>query len=279
MNHKTGTFQNSSGAILHYQLWLPNEEPKSIVALCHGIGEHSGRYMNLVHPLTAQAYAVCGYDHVGHGLSSGQRGHIASWEDYRSGLQACLHMIQTTFPDPPVFLFGHSMGSLIALDHIQRYPDGLQGLILSGTAIDTGGATSQWKILLAKVLSSLWPTFSIDLGLDSNGLSRDPQVVKAYEDDPLVQGKVSARWGTEMMAAQARTSQHPEQVRLPVLFLHGQDDPLSLVSGVRNFYAKIPYADKKLFVYEGGLHEPHNDLEHTRVAQDLVGWLEQHLPT
>jgi len=278
MEQKTGTFQNSNGAVLHYQLWLPREEPKSVVVICHGIGEHSGRYMNLVHPLTTQVYAVCGYDHVGHGLSSGQRGHITSWEDYQSGLRACLQMVQSTFPDLPVYLYGHSMGSLIVLDHIQRHPDNLQGLIMSGTAFDTGGATSQWKILIAKVLSNLWPTFSIELGLDSNGLSRDPQVVQAYEDDPLVQGKVSARWGTEMMAAQLRTSQLPEQVRLPVLFLHGEDDPLSLVSGARVFYAKISFPDKELFVYEGCLHEPHNDLEHTRVAEDLIDWLNRHLP-
>jgi alpha-beta hydrolase superfamily lysophospholipase len=278
MNHTTGTFQNPGGDKLHYQTWQPNRDPKAVMVICHGVGEHSGRYMNLVHPLTEQGYAVVGYDHLGCGQSEGQRGHINSWEDFSCCLGVCLEMVHNHFPDLPVFLYGHSMGSLIALDYVQQSPVGLQGLILSGTALETGGAASPWKIVVAKLLSRIWPNFSLELGLDTNGLSRDPQVVQAYEADPLVQGKVSTRWGTEMLEAQARIAGYPERVQLPVLFLHGQEDPLSLLSGAQDFYAKIAYPDKKMLIYDGCRHEPHNDPEHARVAQDLIGWLDEHLP-
>ena len=204
MNHTTGTYQSADGDGLHYQLWQPNGDPKAVIVICHGVGEHSGRYMNLIHPLTEQDYAVCGYDHLGCGQSTGQRGHINSWDNFRSGLRSCLQLVQSNFPGLPVFLYGHSMGALIALDYIQRSPQGLQGVVLSGTPIEPAGVGTPAKELVAKLLSRVWPTFSIDLGLDPGGLSRDPRVVQAYKEDPLVQRNVTVRWGTEAMSTQAQ---------------------------------------------------------------------------
>lgn len=278
MNHTTGTFQSPGGDELVYQTWQPNGDPKAVMIICHGVGEHSGRYMNLVHPLTEQGYAVMGYDHLGCGQSAGQRGHINSWEDFRSGLRSCLGLVQTSYPNIPVFLYGHSMGALIALDFIQRSPQELQGVILSGTPIEPAGVGTPAKELIAKLLSRVWPTYSIDLGLNPASLSRDSQIVKAYQEDPLVQRNVTVRWGTEAMSIQSHTAQRPDLIQLPVLFIHGSDDPLNLLSGVRRFFQNISYPDKQLHVYQGSLHEPHNDLEHDQVAQDIINWLDGHLP-
>jgi alpha-beta hydrolase superfamily lysophospholipase len=278
MNHSTGTFQIADEVELYYQLWLPSNHPRGVMTISHGVGEHSGRYMNLVCPLTENNFAVCGFDHLGCGKSVGQRGHIKSWEDFRSGLRTCLQFIQSRYPDLPVFLYGHSMGALIALEYIQQTPKGLQGVILSGTPIEPAGVRTPIKELLAKLLSGIWPTFSIDLGLDPADLSHDPQVILAYKEDPLVQKFVSVRWGTEAISTQEHTAGRPDLIQLPVLFIHGSDDPLNLVSGVRKYFEQVSYPDKQLLIYEGSLHEPHNDLEHARVARDLIAWLEQHLP-
>jgi alpha-beta hydrolase superfamily lysophospholipase len=170
------------------------------------------------------------------------------------------------------------MRALIALDYIQQSPEGLQGVILSGTPIEPAGVRTPAKEILAKLLSGIWPTFSIDLGLDPANLSHDPQVVQAYVEDPLVQKFVSVRWGTEAISTQEHTAGQPGLIQLPVLFIHGSDDPLNLVSGVRKFIEQISFPDKQLLIYEGSLHEPHNDFVHSRVAQDLITWLEQHLP-
>jgi alpha-beta hydrolase superfamily lysophospholipase len=278
MNHTTGTFQSPGGDELVYQTWQPNGDPKAVMVICHGVGEHSGRYMNLVHPLTEQGYAVVGYDHLGCGQSAGQRGHINSWEDFRSGLRSCLGLVQTSYPNIPVFLYGQSMGALIAMDFIQRSPQGLQGGILSGSPIEPAGVGTPAKEMIAKLLSRVWPTYSIDLGLDPASLSRDHHIVQAYKEDPLVQRNVTVRWGTEAMSIQSHTARRPDLIQLPVLFIHGSDDPLNLLSGVRKFFNEIPYPDKQLYEYKGSLHEPHNDLEHDRVAQDLIKWLDEHLP-
>jgi alpha-beta hydrolase superfamily lysophospholipase len=277
MMNTSGKFQAAGPIELFYQTWLPEDSAKAILVICHGVGEHSGRYMNLVHPLTQRQIAVWTYDHRGCGSSPGQRGHIDSWEDFRSGLVAFLELVRAENPGLPVFLYGHSMGALIVLDYIQSSPEGLQGAVLSSAPIDPAGVAKPLKVLVARLLSRLRPTHSIELGLDPDSLSRDPQVVQAYKDDPLVQGLVSVRWGTEALSVQDRTRAHPHLIRLPVLFIHGENDPLHLVNGVRSFFEKIQYPDKQLLVYEGSLHEPHNDLEHETVARDLADWLERRL--
>jgi alpha-beta hydrolase superfamily lysophospholipase len=93
MNHSTGTLQSPTGAELFYQLWLPSGDPRCVMIISHGVGEHSGRYMNLVRPLTEKNIAVWGFDHQGCGKSAGQRGHIKSWEDFHSGLRTCLELV------------------------------------------------------------------------------------------------------------------------------------------------------------------------------------------
>jgi alpha-beta hydrolase superfamily lysophospholipase len=277
MIYTSSKFQAAGRKELFYQTWLPDDSPKAVLVICHGVGEHSGRYMNLVQPLTQRQIAVWSYDHQGCGSSPGQRGHIDSWEDFRSGLVAFLELVRTENPDLPVFLYGHSMGALIVLDYVQSSPAGLQGAVLSSTPIEPAGVKKPLKVLVARLLSRVRPTYSIDLGLDPTSLSRDPQVVQAYKDDPLVQGFVSVRWGTEAMSVQDRASMNAHLIRLPVLFIHGANDPLHLVNGVRSFFEKIQYPDKQLLVYEGSLHEPHNDLEHETVASDLADWLERRL--
>jgi alpha-beta hydrolase superfamily lysophospholipase len=277
MIYTSSKFQAAGPIELFYQAWLPDDSPKAVLVICHGVGEHSGRYMNLVLPLTQRQIAVWSYDHQGCGSSPGQRGHIDSWEDFRSGLAAFLELVHTENPGLPVFLYGHSMGALIVLDYIQSGPHGLQGAVLSSAPIEPAGVKKPLKVLVARLLSRVTPAYSIELGVDPASLSRDPQVVQAYRDDPLVQGFVSVRWGTEAMSVQDRVSMNAHLIQLPVLFIHGADDPLHLVNGVRSFFEKIQYPDKQLLVYEGSLHEPHNDLEHETVASDLADWLERRL--
>lgn len=278
MIHTTGTFIGPRGAELFYQQWRVEEVPKAVVILLHGVGEHSGRYRNLVGPLVEHGYTVFGYDHLGCGQSPGKRGHIHSWEDFRSGLRSLLQLVQASYPELPVFIYGHSMGSLILLDYIQQTPLFVQGAIFSGTPIEPAGVGTPAKEFVAKLLSNIWPSFPVNLALDPASLSRDPQVVQAYRDDPLVQPFVSVRWGAEAMSIQKSAASKPESVQLPVLFIHGSQDPLNLLSGVERIYQQIPYGDKQILIYEGSRHEPHNDLEHKQVAQDLIRWCDVHLP-
>jgi len=278
MQYSSGTFEGQGGCSLYYQAWRPGGSPRAALAILHGVGEHSGRYFNLVDCLVPHGFTIIGFDLRGHGQSGGARGHIDRWSDYRLDTGRFVELVRQLQPGIPVFLYGHSLGSLIVLEYLLHTGDGLTGAVLSGLPIEPAGVAKPSLILLAKTLSRIWPTFPIKLGLDANHLSRDPQVVKAYQEDPLVHGTATARWGTESLNTLAWVKPRTAEVHLPVLIVHGGDDPMNLPSGARSFFEGIRFPDKAIKIYPGSLHEPHNDLGHEQVAADLEQWIAAHLP-
>ncbi|MEO5580085.1 MAG: lysophospholipase [Gemmatimonadaceae bacterium] len=271
--HEEWKFVSADGLSLYAQSWRPAGQSRALVALVHGIGEHSGRYADLVDHLVADGFEVHGFDHRGHGRSPGARGHVNAWTDYVQDVREFLHGSGELNPGLPVFLYGHSMGALIALDYALAYPDGLAGLVVSGVPLRPSGVAKRHLIMIARVLSRIVPAFSISLGLDVNGISRDPAAVKAYREDPLVHPLASMRWGTEILASIDRVRSRAGEVRLPILILHGGADPINAVAGSKELHETVSSGDKSLRVYPGTLHEPHNDLDRTTVSEDVQRWL------
>ena len=275
MEHREGTFTGAGGLELVYQCWRP-EAPRGVLAIVHGIGEHSGRYPNVVSYLVERGYAVYGFDQRGHGRSPGQRGHVDAFADLREDVQAFLAMVSSAEPGRPLFLMGHSLGGLIVLNYVLYHPEGLQGVIASGPALAQTGV-SPFLMSLARFLSRIWPRFSLDTNLDATAISRDQAVVAAYQHDPLVHSKATARLGAEMAAAMEWTQAHAADLHLPLLILHGGADRLVPPEASRVFFENVTFADKERHEYEGGFHEPHNDIHHQQVMADLERWLESHL--
>jgi alpha-beta hydrolase superfamily lysophospholipase len=269
--------ESSDGTSLYIQRWLPENAPRANLVIVHGVGEHSGRYDNLVNYLVPRGIAVWGFDLRGHGRTDGQRGHINSWEEYRQDVRCALDWVTAQGGSAPRFLLGHSMGALIVLDYIARDAGNLSGAIISGAPIEPIGVGSPALIAAARVMSRLWPTFSLNLGLDQSALSRDQQVVEAYMRDPLVHPKTTARWGTEALDTVAWVKARPAHIKLPLLMLHGEADRINSAEGARAFCARIASTDKVFKVYPGGYHEPHNDLDHAQVAADMEQWITQRL--
>ncbi|MGQ9709616.1 MAG: lysophospholipase [Anaerolineae bacterium] len=276
MEHSEGTFSGYGGLPLYYQCWRPEGGPRAVLVIVHGFGEHSGRYMNVVNHLVPKGYAVYALDHRGHGCSPGPRGHINSWEEFREDVRAFIRKVAETEPGLPVFLMGHSMGGLIVLEYALHYPEGLKGVIASGPALAQVGI-SPALMVIARALSRIWPRFAMNTGLDATSISRDPEVVSAYQADPLVHSVGTARLGTEMTRAMLWTHEHAREWQLPLLILHGGADRLVPPEGSRRFFENVPIADKERIEYEGGYHEPHNDIHRAQVLTDLERWLERHL--
>ncbi len=276
--HRETTFHGAEGLGLFLQTWQPDGAIKAVVALVHGIGEHSGRYPALINALTASGFAVTSFDHRGHGKSPGIRGHVDGWSEYREDVREFLRYTSTHFPRLPIFLYGHSLGALIASDYVIHHPDGLAGLIMSGHPLVPTGAAKPHLIFLARLLSKLHPTFLIRLGLDASALSRDGRAVEEYLADPLVQTKVTARWGTEALAAVDRVRARAHEITMPVLIVHGGADKVNSPEGSRELLALMSSSDKTLHIYPGGYHEPHNDLDRELVFRDVVNWLLTHTP-
>jgi len=277
MKENNGYVYGVGGLKLYYKTWLPDKPPRAVIAIVHGVGEHTGRYQSLADALVPAGYIVTGFDQRGHGRSEGKRGHINSWEEYREDMRIYLTEVAKLAPGLPLFLYGHSMGSLVMPDYLLHYPDGYAGAILSGTAIDPQDSAPAHLVFLAKVMSGIWPTFSMKVKLDGSFLSRDPKVAAAYNNDPLVHWYRSARWGTEFLNRIEWLQENFKRITLPVLFLHGECDPVVSVNGARRMHEQIWSKDKTIHIYPDGLHEPHNDIEHERVGADIKIWVEGRL--
>lgn len=276
MDNKQGTFVGDGNLALFQQCWLPEGEPRAVLAVVHGIGEHSGRYHNLVDYFVPKGIAVYGFDHRGHGRSPGKRGHINDFGEFRADVAAFLKHVAQQQPNRPTILLGHSMGGLIVLNYALHHPDGYNGVIASAPHLGQPGI-SPVIIKISQLLSRFVPAFSINVGLDATGISRDSAAVEAYQADSLVHGLASARMGTELADAVDWTQAHAAEFKVPLLLIHGDADRLTDPQASERFFNNVKLADKKLVIYEGGFHESHNDTHRAQVMADFEQWIENHI--
>jgi alpha-beta hydrolase superfamily lysophospholipase len=261
---------------LHGHAWLPEAEPRMVVVLSHGLGEHLGRYQWLAERLVQTGCAVYAVDHRGHGRSGGAApANIDRFDYVVSDLSTFTGRAQREHPGVPTVLFGHSMGGLIALDCALRNPRGLVGLVLSAPALAAAEAVPAMKLAIAKLMSRIAPNVGA-VKLEAASVSRDPAVVRAYEQDPLVfHGSVPSRTAVELLSAMDSVAARASQLRLRVLAQHGTADRLVPLGGVQPVYQRLGEQRlRSLRIYEGLYHEIYNEPERERVLADLLSWLE-----
>jgi alpha-beta hydrolase superfamily lysophospholipase len=277
MKHGEAVLSRPGSVSIYIQWWLPDTTPKASLALVHGIGEHSGRYSNLVGTLIEHGMAVYAVDNRGFGKSSGKRGHVMSWREYTDDTAAFLDRVREIKSEGPLFLMGHSMGGLIVLSFLLDHsPKDLNGVVVSGPALSQG-AVSKVLLLAARIMSKVVPSFSLDTKLDASAVSRDPEVVAAYEADPLRTGMASARLGTEMAAAMEMVKTRAGEIRLPILIVHGGADRLVAPETSRELMPLLGSTDKTRIEYPSYYHEPHNDLDWQKPLSDIVQWMEKRI--
>ena len=216
MKHIEGNF-GINEVRLYYQVWRPEKNPKAVVQVVHGLAEHSGRYLNIVNALIPRGYAIYAADHRGHGKSEGLRAYVKKFEYYVKDQKTFFELIKENEPNLPIFLLGHSMGAIIAQMYAVMYPEDLKGLVLSGAGTRLGGTgSSSFLRGVTKLLSKIIPKHKIDPKL-SKEISRDLNVVTAYEGDPLVSSKITFKLATELMAASIQAKKLICQIRIPTL--------------------------------------------------------------
>ncbi len=249
------------------------EKPKGVIILVHGIAEHIGRYDYTTSFLANHGYNVVGWDLRGHGKSSGKRIYIRRFHQYLDDLKEILNQTQSAFPGLPVFLLGHSMGGgIVTLFVIEKNPP-VAGILLSGPSLKISNDISPFMQKLSKIISVILPKLPA-LKLDSAGISRDPEVVKSYDTDPLNYRKgILARTGAEILKATGIISTRMSEIRCPAFIMHGSADKLSDPSGSQTFFDGISSADKTLKFYDGLYHEILNEPEKDSVLNDIVDWL------
>ena len=248
-----------------------------VVALVHGFAEHSGRYDAVARRLVARGFRVHAYDQRGHGESEGPRNHAASFELLLDDLERFLALVRREEGSRPIALVGHSMGGLETIRLVaERAPD-VAVAVASGPALALGSGVSSWRMGLARMLSAVAPRLPLPTGLPASGLSRDPEVVRAYQNDPLISTVATARFAAELLRASGLGMSAATRLSRPLLIVHGEADPLCDVAGSREF-ARLAGDRVELRTYPGLLHEVLNEPEGPAVLDDIAGWIERRVP-
>lgn len=274
MRHQLASIRTTDGLNLHLTTWLPNDAPKALVLLVHGIAEHAGRYQHVAERLTAAGFAVYAPDHRTHGRSEGQpRVYITDFHQAAADLLPALDLAQREQPGLHAFLYGHSMGSFLATLFALEHQDRLAGFVSSGSPLLIDTVVSPLLVTAAGALAALTPRLPIvDLQLEF--ISRDPAVVQAYMADPYcAPGKVKARMGYAYLQALRPVRERLGELRLPLLALHGAADRIAPPSGSQLLHDKASSPDKTLKLYPNLYHEIHNEPEQAEVLDGIADWL------
>lgn len=276
MTSSDGTFRTGSGAKIFYRHWAP-AEPRAVILLSHGLAEHSGRYEEFASVFGDAGFAIYAVDFPGHGNSDGKRGHIGNFGEYTNVLGELTSLARSAHPDLPFVLFGHSMGGLIAADFLLQHQSKFVAAVMTGAAIRSPQQPSGFVLFVNKIIAAVAPQLGV-LRMDASAISRDPQVVSDYENDPLVyRGKASAALVTAIFSAMNRVVENADSIRLPILIMHASEDRLASVEGSNLLHEKISSEDKKLVIYEGLYHEILNEPERQTVMADILQWLESRI--
>ncbi len=262
--------------ILPGRVWC-SARPRALVAIVHGIGEHSGRYAALAAEFVRARFTCVALDLPGHGETAGPRGDIPSWDKLRDQIVPAMFTATRGLPDQPpelpAVLFGHSMGGVIALDHALSHPRSLHALVLSAPALRTA-MPPWWKLALANAARITTPSAGFPNGLDPDHLSRDPEVVRTYREDRLVHDRISPRTYFAFMEAAQRCRQGVRTLQVPTLMFQGMADRMVDPKGALEAAGAAPHDMLRFVTWRDAYHESLNDVGREDVIRDVTAWLD-----
>lgn len=273
-HYQTRIFKAKDGLQLFAHAWLPQHRPQKVLFIAHGIGEHAGRYDHLARAFNEDGVAVFALDHRGHGRSDGLRAYFDDFGQPVRDLHQFWEETALEYGGNPMYLYGHSMGSIIALMFALQYPHFLSGLILTGTATTVEEAQPAVLIQVALLVGSILPKLRSVQKIDITTLSTDLNAQRAYKADPLNDGKAIRLGMARGIILHGRAIlQRAEELRLPLLIMHGSEDKLTPPSGSQAVYDRAGSADKTLRFWPGMRHELINEQDRQAVIQAMRDWL------
>jgi alpha-beta hydrolase superfamily lysophospholipase len=274
-NTKEEYLDSSGGLRIFVRSWRPQTAPRAVIVLVHGFNSHSGYYLWAAEQLVASGLAVYALDLRGRGKSDGERYFIDKFAEYQSDVDTLVKLARSREPGLPLFMFGHSAGGVIAGNYVLDHQAGIAGFICESFAYKV--PAPDFALAVLKGLSHLAPHAHV-LNLPKKEFSRDPKVVQALIDDPLLANEVQpTKTVAEMVRADERLSRDFPQFKLPVLIIHGTKDTVTRPEGSKEFYERAGSADKTLKLYPDYFHDPLNDIGKEAVMADIRAWLEKRI--
>lgn len=281
--HHHGHVRTADSLELACQSWI-STAPRGLIVIVHGLAEHSGRYHDTAEFFRANDWSVYACDLRAHGHSPNPpkagRVHVRRFLDYFLDVDAVVQLAREQHPDLPLFILGHSMGGLISISYALEKPEGLAGVVISSPALGTHPDFSPPLLLriLVGILSRIAPRVLVKSELDTEAISRDPAVVKAYLDDPLISHRISARWYSELLKTMKKAHRNAGRLQAPMLLMQSGADRLVDPDAPARWSRSAPEGLVDLVVWDGLYHEMFNEPEKDRVRNRVVGWLERQQP-
>jgi alpha-beta hydrolase superfamily lysophospholipase len=270
-------FDGVQGVRIVYDTWTPQADPRAVVVLSHGFGEHARRYDHVAARFGEAGLVTYALDHRGHGRSGGKRVLCRNMSEYTGDFHTLAGIGAREHPGLPRVVLGHSMGGAIVFSYGVDRPDDYQLMVLSGPAVDMVDTVSPLLAVVAKVLGAVAPGLPVEK-LDSTLVSRDPAVVAAYDNDPLVHhGRVPAGVARALIKVGETMPSRAPALTAPLLVVHGADDGLIPAEGSKRLAGRVGSSDVRLTVYPGLYHEVFNEPERALVLDDVVGWIDARL--
>lgn len=270
------TIQTKDNINLYARDWKPIGEPKAVVCLAHGLGEHCGRYAHVAEALNHAGYAMLSFDLRGHGLSGGPRGHSASGEAFLDDMDCLCAEAENRYQGKPRFSYGHSLGGTLVLYHSLRRKPQLAGVISTGPGFQSPILEQKIKVTFANALAAVLPMITMTSGLNPDHLSHDPQVVQDYRNDPLVHNKASLAMASSTVRSIQWTMDHAAEIEQPLLLMHGTADKITYPTGSQEFARRVP-GSCTLRLWDGLYHEVHNEPEKEQVIAEMIQWMDSQL--
>lgn len=272
------SFEGVGGLKIFTRSWRSTvAKPRAIVVIVPGFNAHSGQYMWVAEQFVEDGLAVYALDLRGRGNSDGERFYVQKFEDYVNDVATFVTMVKSQEPGLPVFLLGHSAGGVVSCIYTLEHQAELAGLICESFAHEV--PAPDFALAVFKGLSHVAPHAHV-LKLNNEDFSRDPKVVEAMNNDPLIAHEVQpTQTLAEMVRADERLKKEFPLITLPVLILHGTADKATKPSGSQHFYDMAGSTDKTLKLYEGYYHDLLHDIGKEEVMADIKAWIDKHLPT
>ncbi len=250
--------------------------PKAVVVIVHGMGEHALRFENsVIKHLVNEGYSVVSYDNFGHGTTKGKQGHCPSYRALQESVAQAITEARALQPKIPVFLYGHSMGGNLVINYVLKNQPDLKGVIATSPLLRLAFVPPKWKLSLGKLMLKIAPSVTLPSELDASGISRDTNEVKRYQEDPLVHDKISPMYTFPVFDAGEYAINNADKLKVPLLLCHGTGDKITSHEASKELANNSTMVNIKLF--EDGYHELHHDLCAKELVEVVVNWLNSKL--
>ena len=251
--------------------------PSAGLIVLHGLAEHTGRYERPIAHLAASGLACFAYDQRGHGRSPGARADVERFSLFADDFATIRAGIAARYPQLPLFVWAHSLGSIVALLSALDPRNDLAGVITTGCAARAVPSLPLTVYSAACKLTALLPTVRVNPGLEVEWLSHDQTVQQAYLQDPLVQKKVSLHLLLELGRTCGHVLENASSIRVPWLAVHGAEDRIAPPEGSKQLIRRLGSPDKQLRIEPGLRHEVHNETEPaaTQFLDLILGWIRE----